>query len=146
MTVTGAPRASTPRPRRLASRSSGRRCRRGPGRHGAAGAAAESSRPRLGALHGRIRRSARRADRRVQARGGRRGRVLRLVETRGGRGEVPLRWNGAAASVVATDLLERPLANGAPLGPADLRHDRRAAVTSFRMRPFQIVTLLVRET
>ncbi len=74
-----------------------------------------------------------------------RGRVLRIVETRGGRGEVSVRWTDRPAAVTATDLFERPLAVGSELAPTAFRHDRRAGVTTFAVRPFQIVTLAVRD-
>ena len=65
-----------------------------------------------------------------------RGRILRLVETRGARGEVKVLWNAGARRVSPADLLERPLAR------EDLVHDADAA-TILRMRPFEIVTLRV---
>ena len=65
-----------------------------------------------------------------------RGRILRLVETRGARGDVQLFWNIDAKSVTAVDLLERPLAN------TDMVHSKGAA-TLLRMKPFEIVSLRV---
>jgi alpha-mannosidase len=65
-----------------------------------------------------------------------RGRILRLVETRGGRGDVQVFWNVDARKVTAVDLLERPLAR------PDMRHAAGAA-TLLRMRPFEVVTLRV---
>ncbi len=70
-----------------------------------------------------------------------RGRVLRLVETRGGRGELRIRWSGPVASVAPVDLLERPCRRGMPR-PA-VRHATRGAETVVSIEPFQIVTLLV---
>ncbi len=74
-------------------------------------------------------------------------RVLRLVETRGGGGEVTVAWSDGHAprEARAVDLLERPLAANDPRGPGtvtDRRGDDGAVETTFRMRPFQIVTLL----
>ena len=65
-----------------------------------------------------------------------RGRILRLVETRGARGDVQVFWNIDARRVTTVDLLERPLAR------EDLRHAAGAA-TLLRMKPFEIVTLRV---
>ncbi|MFM7134438.1 MAG: alpha-mannosidase, partial [Planctomycetota bacterium] len=65
-----------------------------------------------------------------------RGRILRIVETRGARGDVQVFWNVPATKVSATDLLERPLAR------PDLVHAKGAA-TLLRMKPFEIVTLRV---
>ncbi len=65
-----------------------------------------------------------------------RGRILRLVETRGARGEVKVLWNDAARRVTATDLLERPLAR------EGFVHEAGAA-TMLSMKPFEIVTLRV---
>jgi len=65
-----------------------------------------------------------------------RGRILRLVETRGARGDVQVFWNTDARKVSAVDLLERPLAR------EDLAHASGAA-TLLRMKPFEIVTLRV---
>jgi alpha-mannosidase len=65
-----------------------------------------------------------------------RGRILRLVETRGARGDVQVFWNTDARKVSAVDLLERPLAR------EDLAHASGAA-TLLRMKPFEIVTLRI---
>ena len=69
-----------------------------------------------------------------------RGRILRLVETRGARGDVQVFWNVDARKVTAVDLLERPLAGDAPR--PELNHSPGAA-TLLRMRPFEIVSLRV---
>jgi alpha-mannosidase len=65
-----------------------------------------------------------------------RGRILRLVETRGARGDVQVFWNIDASKVSSVDLLEKPLSR------EDLRHSKGAA-TLLRMKPFEIVTLRV---
>ena len=65
-----------------------------------------------------------------------RGRILRLVETRGARGDVQVFWNTEARKVSAADLLERPVAR------EGLAHAAGAA-TLLRMKPFEIVTLRV---
>ncbi len=65
-----------------------------------------------------------------------RGRILRLVETRGARGDVQIFWNIDAAKVSAVDLLEHPLER------EGLAH-AASAVTLLSMRPFEIVTLRV---
>jgi alpha-mannosidase len=65
-----------------------------------------------------------------------RGRILRLVETRGARGDVQVFWNIDAKRVTTVDLLERPLAR------EGLAHSPGAA-TMLRMQPFEIVTLRV---
>jgi alpha-mannosidase len=74
-----------------------------------------------------------------------RGSILRLVETRGARGEVKVLWNSVAHKVSAVDLLERPLpteaSEGSARGPR-ITHSGGAA-TLFTMRPFEIVTLRV---
>jgi hypothetical protein len=74
-------------------------------------------------------------------------RVLRLVETRGGGGEVTVAWSDGHAprEARAVNLLERPLAANDPRGPGPVAHrrgDDGAVETTVRMRPFQIVTLL----
>jgi alpha-mannosidase len=69
-----------------------------------------------------------------------RGRILRLVETRGARGDVQVFWNVEARKVTTVDLLERPLAGDAPR--PELKHSPGAA-TLLRMRPFEIVSLRV---
>lgn len=63
--------------------------------------------------------------------------ILRLVETRGGRGRVRIAWSLSIADVSPVDLLEQPS------DLADFRHERDAAVTSFAIRPFQICSLAV---
>jgi len=74
------------------------------------------------------------------------GRVLRLVETRGGRGIVSVRWQSPVGNAVPVDVLERPFAASAdPPPPANFTHHRKAAQTSFEIRPFQIVSILVRD-
>ena len=65
-----------------------------------------------------------------------RGRILRIVETRGARGDVQVFWNVDAKRVTTVDLLERPLAR------EGLVHSAGAA-TLLRMNPFEIVTLRV---
>jgi alpha-mannosidase len=65
-----------------------------------------------------------------------RGRILRLVETRGARGDVQVFWNTDARKVTPVDLLERPLAR------EGLAHASGAA-TLLRMMPFEIVSLRV---
>ena len=65
-----------------------------------------------------------------------RGRILRLVETRGARGDVQVFWNIDARKVTAVDLLERPITR------EGLSH-AAGAVTLLRMKPFEIVTLRV---
>ena len=65
-----------------------------------------------------------------------RGRILRLVETRGARGDVQVFWNINARKVTAVDLLERPITL------EGLSH-AAGAVTLLRMKPFEIVTLRV---
>ncbi|MBL9121043.1 MAG: alpha-mannosidase [Phycisphaerae bacterium] len=73
------------------------------------------------------------------------GRILRLVEMRGGRGEVRIRWTGPAAKVEAVDVLERPFGRAgveSALRPR-LRHSARERTTTVSIRPFQIVTLRV---
>ena len=62
--------------------------------------------------------------------------ILRLVETRGARGDVQVFWNVNAKRVTPVDLLERPLAR------EGLAHSAGAA-TLLRMNPFEIVTLRV---
>jgi alpha-mannosidase len=69
-----------------------------------------------------------------------RGRILRLVETRGARGDVQVFWNVDARKATAVDLLEQPLA-GEGARP-DFTHSPGAA-TLLRMRPFEIATLRV---
>jgi alpha-mannosidase len=65
-----------------------------------------------------------------------RGRILRLVETRGARGDVQVFWNTDARKVTSVDLLERPLAR------EGVAHASGAA-TLLRMKPFEIVSLRV---
>jgi alpha-mannosidase len=65
-----------------------------------------------------------------------RGRILRLVETRGARGDVQVFWNAPARRVTPVDLLERPLAREGLVHAAD-------AATLLRMKPFEIVSLRV---
>ncbi len=62
------------------------------------------------------------------------GRVLRLWECHGGRGEVAVRWNLPAATAQRVDLLDRPM-------EGDCRHD--GTVTKVRVRPWEIVTIRV---
>jgi alpha-mannosidase len=64
------------------------------------------------------------------------GRILRLVETRGARGDVQVFWNVDASKVASVDALERPLSR------EELAHSKGAA-TLLRMKPFEIVTLRV---
>jgi len=64
------------------------------------------------------------------------GRILRLVETRGARGDVQVFWNVDARKVTSVDALERPLSR------EELAHSKGAA-TLLRMKPFEIVTLRV---
>ncbi len=64
------------------------------------------------------------------------GRILRLVETRGARGDVQVFWNVDASKVTSVDALERPLSR------EELAHSKGAA-TLLRMKPFEIVTLRV---
>ncbi|MFM1803986.1 MAG: hypothetical protein RL136_865 [Planctomycetota bacterium] len=65
-----------------------------------------------------------------------RGRILRLVETRGARGDVQVFWNIDASKVSSVDLLERRSAH------EGLVHAKGAA-TLLRMKPFEVVTLRV---
>ena len=65
-----------------------------------------------------------------------RGRILRLVETRGARGDVQVFWNHDARKVTPVDLLERPHAR------EGVAHASGAA-TLLRMKPFEIVSLRV---
>ncbi|MEY2715988.1 MAG: hypothetical protein RIT24_2331, partial [Planctomycetota bacterium] len=65
-----------------------------------------------------------------------RGRILRLVETRGARGDVQVFWNTDARKVSPADLLERPVAREGFVHAA-------GAATLLRMKPFEIVTLRV---
>ncbi len=68
------------------------------------------------------------------------GRIVRLVETHGAQRQMRLHWRAGAARVEAVDLLERPLS--CEIGEVDgIRHDAASGVTSFVLRPFQIVTL-----
>jgi alpha-mannosidase len=69
-----------------------------------------------------------------------RGRILRLVETRGARGDVQVFWNIDARRVTAVDLLERRIASDLP--QPELSHSPGAA-TLLRLRPFEIATLRV---
>lgn len=74
------------------------------------------------------------------------GTVVRLVETHGGRGEVELTWGvpegrRAPREVTPVDLLER-LRRGSDEEASQLHHER--SVTRFPVRPFEIVSLLVR--
>lgn len=71
-------------------------------------------------------------------------RILRIVETRGGRGEVAIRWSDPPREAIAVDLLERPRRRGGPALPT-VRHDRRAGLTRLVLEPFRVVTLLVRD-
>lgn len=74
------------------------------------------------------------------------GRILRLVEVRGGRGEAEILWGeGGPTTVRAVDLLERPFGRGDGQAPS-VRHDRRRMRTRVSVRPFQIVTLLAEGT
>jgi alpha-mannosidase len=73
-----------------------------------------------------------------------RGRILRLVEVRGGRGSVAIRWNGPVGRVEPVDLLERPFAKRADRRrPEAFEHDAKLGRTIVAVRPFQIVTLRV---
>ncbi len=65
-----------------------------------------------------------------------RGRILRLVETRGARGDVQVFWNIDARSVKSVDLLERPREC------EGLVH-ATGSVTLFHMKPFEIISLRV---
>jgi alpha-mannosidase len=71
------------------------------------------------------------------------GRILRIVETRGGRGEVAIRWADGAGAVTAADVLERPMRLTDEFAPSAFVHDTERGETTFRVRPFQIVTLRV---
>jgi len=62
------------------------------------------------------------------------GRLLRLWECHGGRGEVVVRWNMPAASARRVDLLDRPL-------QGDCQHE--GGVTRLRVRPWELVTIRV---
>jgi alpha-mannosidase len=74
-------------------------------------------------------------------------RILRIVECRGGRGEVRIRWPSPVGAVQAVDLLERPFggrARGVDATHApEVRHDRRNGLTTLTLEPFRIVTLRV---
>ena len=61
--------------------------------------------------------------------------ALRMVEVRGGAGEVCVRWGFPVEAVHAADLFEQP-AEIAGFG-----HDAASGTTTFTVRPFQIVTL-----
>nr|WP_231930715.1 glycoside hydrolase family 38 C-terminal domain-containing protein [Friedmanniella luteola] len=61
--------------------------------------------------------------------------VVRLYESLGGRARATVTADAAAAGVVATDLLERPLADGATADGASL---------DLELRPFQLLTLRFR--
>jgi len=61
--------------------------------------------------------------------------ALRMVEVRGGAGEVRVRWGFPVEAVHAADLFEQP-AEIAGFG-----HDAASGTTTFTVRPFQIVTL-----
>ena len=66
--------------------------------------------------------------------------IIRLVETHGGRGRVTIAWNLPVRMVEPVDLLERPLhVDG-------FGHDAAVRRTTVPLRPFQIVTLAVRQT
>jgi alpha-mannosidase len=71
-----------------------------------------------------------------------RGRILRCVETRGGRGNVRIRWAERVAKVRAVDVLERPLS---PDRAPCVAHSAGRQETIVSLAPFQIVTLLVTE-
>ena len=61
--------------------------------------------------------------------------ALRLVEVHGAAGTVTVRWGFPVADAFAADLFERP---------AELdgfAHDAASATSTFRVRPFQVVTL-----
>jgi alpha-mannosidase len=62
--------------------------------------------------------------------------VVRLYESRGGRGEATVRFGFAVAGIEPTDLLERPLPT--PGVAVD------GEIARLALRPFQIVTLRVR--
>lgn len=61
--------------------------------------------------------------------------VLRLAETRGGRGHAVIGWNLPAGTVTPVDLLERPAALDG------FRHDAASGVSVVELRPFQVVSL-----
>ena len=61
--------------------------------------------------------------------------ALRLVEVRGGAGEVTVRWGFPVRDAFAADLFERPTEI------EGFAHDPAASVTTFRVRPFQVVTV-----
>jgi alpha-mannosidase len=61
--------------------------------------------------------------------------ILRLVETRGRRAVVGVRWNIPLSGVGPVDLHERPCGNGA------VSHDTAGGFTTLSFSPFQIVTL-----
>ncbi len=63
--------------------------------------------------------------------------VIRFHEAHGGRTRVTLTAGFEVADAVATDLLERPLADAAP-------PERDGASVSLRLRPFELVTLRLR--
>lgn len=67
--------------------------------------------------------------------------ILRLVETRGARGNVVVKWNLPVKDVETVDALERPLPSGHALGAEHFRHDRPSASSHVQMRGFQIITL-----
>ncbi|MBC7771459.1 MAG: alpha-mannosidase [Pyrinomonadaceae bacterium] len=66
--------------------------------------------------------------------------IVRLVETRGVGGPVRVGWNIPVQNVQATDLMEDAAAS------EELQHDPALSVTTFNMRPFQIVTLKVQRS
>jgi alpha-mannosidase len=68
-------------------------------------------------------------------------RILRLVEGRGGRGEVRLHWQEAVERVEPVNVLERPF--GRRDAVPEVRHSRKDRTTTIVMDPFRIVTLRV---
>jgi alpha-mannosidase len=64
--------------------------------------------------------------------------VLRLVETHGGRGEVRVHWRLPVREVQGVNLLEELVETPA------LNHDEGDRITTFLMKPFQVVTLRAR--
>lgn len=65
--------------------------------------------------------------------------VVRLYESRGGRARARVTPGFAVDAVVATDLLERPLAGGAPVELAD-------GIVELALRPFELLTLRLART
>ena len=64
------------------------------------------------------------------------GRILRLVERHGGIASGRIEWPSAVPDVRAVNLLEEP-------AEADVAHPGGSAITTFSLRPFEILTLAV---